>query len=209
MSNIDAPADGWELDLAGRIGHAVTRRRKQLLLTAVGLSERTEKLGYPITRVTISKIENNARAGKVDVAELLVLAAALEIPPVLLIFPGFPDAREQVLPGLMCASDAGARWASGTDGLPGAIDNEGDRGLYATSNLNAGIGLVEAANEARELRLSEFRLQIELDTELEPERVDHARRLVAQGQDRLAKVLAGIQTDLTELWGESSGQTSG
>ena len=209
MSNIDAPADGWELDLAGRIGHAVTRRRKQLLLTAVGLSERTEKLGYPITRVTISKIENNARAGKVDVAELLVLAAALEIPPVLLIFPGFPDAREQVLPGLTCASDAGARWASGTDGLPGPIDNEGDRGLYATSNLNAGIGLVEAANEARELRLSEFRLQIELDTELEPERVDHARRLVAQGQDRLAKVLAGIQTDLTELWGESSGQTGG
>src|SRR6267142_6092685 len=67
----------WEMELAGRVGAAIKARRNALKLTAVDLAERTKALGYPVNRVAISKIEGNLRAGKLDVAELLVLAAAL------------------------------------------------------------------------------------------------------------------------------------
>ena len=55
-----------------RRGAAVKARRNALKLAAVDLAERTKALGYPVNRVAISKIEGNLRAGKLDVAELLV-----------------------------------------------------------------------------------------------------------------------------------------
>jgi transcriptional regulator with XRE-family HTH domain len=99
MPNVDAGAKAWELELAGRIGAAVQARRKALKLTAQQLAERTKRLGYPITRVAISKIEGNMRAGKFDIAELLALAQALELPPVSLLYPGAADQDVQMLPG--------------------------------------------------------------------------------------------------------------
>ena len=154
-------ASDWELDLAARVGRAVAGRRTALLLTVDSLADRTKTLGHAISSATIGKIEDNARVGKLEVAELLVLAAALETPPVLLLFPEFPDGPAEVLPGLMTGSHAGARWVSGTDGLPAPVDGESDRGLYATPSTYDGIALVESANEARERDLDEFRAQIE------------------------------------------------
>ena len=99
MPNVDAGAKAWELELAGRIGAAVHVRRKALNLTAQQLAERTKNLGYPITRVAISKIEGNMRTGKIDVADLLVLAAALDLPTISLLFPGAADQDVEALPG--------------------------------------------------------------------------------------------------------------
>src|SRR6478609_875348 len=113
MPNIDPAAKAWELDLAKRVGQAVQKRRNALNLTAQQLAERTAELGYPITRVAISKIETNKRVGKLDVAELLVLAAALDIPPVLLLFPGFPDGPVESLPGRDTESRKAVLWFSG------------------------------------------------------------------------------------------------
>ena len=146
-------ADTWELQLAGRIGRAVAARRTALLLTVAGLAERTAKLGHPISAQAIGRIEDNDRQGRLDIAELLILAAALEIPPMVLLFPGFPDDAEPVLPDVIAASDAAARWLSGTDAVPGTVDDDTDRGLYATSSVNAGIALVELVNDAQQLRL--------------------------------------------------------
>ena len=58
-------------------------------------------LGYPISRGAIAKMESNVRSGKVDVAEVPVLSAALDIPPVLLLFSGFSmDGFRDALPGV-------------------------------------------------------------------------------------------------------------
>lgn len=84
--------------MAGRIGEAVARERGIQRLTAVQLSARTQELGYPITRGTIARIEGNHRAGKFDVAELMVLAQALRVPPVLLLFPHLPDEDVSINP---------------------------------------------------------------------------------------------------------------
>lgn len=98
MPNIDEDARAWQLEWSGRIGHAVQQRRKALGLTAGQLATRTEALGYPINRVAISKIEGNNRAGKMDVAEVAILGAALNIPPVMLLYPGLPHTSYRDLP---------------------------------------------------------------------------------------------------------------
>lgn len=98
MPNIDPVAKAWELSLSKRVGATVQRLRTELGLTAVQLSERTRELGYPISRVAITKIEKNSRAGKLDVAEWLVLAYALDVPPGALLYPDLPDGTVEVLP---------------------------------------------------------------------------------------------------------------
>jgi transcriptional regulator with XRE-family HTH domain len=116
MPNVDLVAKNWEKELARRVGSAVQARRKQLGLTAQQLAERTKGASYHVTRVAISKIEGNLRAGKLDVAELLALAAALEISPALLVFPGFPDGSVEVLPGLRADNEAAVKWWGGRGG---------------------------------------------------------------------------------------------
>jgi transcriptional regulator with XRE-family HTH domain len=115
MPNIHPGAKAWEADLAARVGRAVYRRRKALGLTAQQLAQRTTDLGYPVTRVAVSKIEGNTRAGKLDVAELLVLSAALRIPPVLLLLPGYGRSNDavEILPGRKAESSDAARWFGG------------------------------------------------------------------------------------------------
>lgn len=200
MPNADEQARAWQTDLAARIGRGVVSRRTTLLLTAAALSERTRNLGYPISPAVISKIENNERAGRIEVAELLVLAAALELPPMLLLFPGFPEGDEQILPGLTGSSEAGVRWVSGTDGLPGPVEGDGERGLYATSSLDAAIKLVESVNEARELRLEEFRLDIDAAARHDPILADAARQQISEVRHRLGRVLADIEDGASGLW---------
>lgn len=107
-------AKQWQKDLALRVGAAVAARRKELNLTASALAERTADLGYPVSRVAIGKIETGHREGKFDLAELMVLAAALSVPPVALVFPHLPDGDVELLPGRPPTSSADAmRWFSG------------------------------------------------------------------------------------------------
>lgn len=88
MPSIDEEAKRWQLETAARVGRAVQKRREVLGWSAAELSRRTAELQYPISRVAISKIESNSRLGKLDLAELLVLAAALKTSPIALVFPG-------------------------------------------------------------------------------------------------------------------------
>lgn len=209
MPNIDEEARRWELDLAGRVGRAVSARRKKLRMTAVVLADRTKELGYPITRVTISKIENNARAGKIDVAELLVLAVALEIPPALLLFPDFPDGKAEVLPGIEASGEAAVRWLSGLSILnheTPAQYQETRKGkplnnLYWGNRLNAGTDLVEVVNESRELAESQLRWQRLID-ENDPNHRDNAARIMEYNQERLDQLANRFDVLMLEVWGD-------
>ncbi len=160
MPYIDPRARDWELDLAGRFGAAVLARRKTLKLTAVQLAAKTKELGYPISRVAISKIENNQRAGKVDVAEVLVLAVALEIPPALLLFPGYPDDDVNLTPRITGTGSEAVQWISGESKLPGIIASveKSDDGqtweTFQSYPTNPGVELVSAV--AARQRLAEI-----------------------------------------------------
>jgi transcriptional regulator with XRE-family HTH domain len=152
MPNIDVGAKQWESDLAERVGLAVATRRKALRWTAVQLSERTRQIGYPISRVAITKIEKNARAGKLDVAELIVLATALDIPPGLLLFPDYPQGQVEYRPGAMTSSFRALRWFSGVGPTPAEPFEDGEIMV-----VNDGQGLVRAAEQLNDLRRRKYR----------------------------------------------------
>ena len=198
MPNIDADAKAWELDLASRVGRAVLARRKALGLSAVQLAARTDDLGYPITRVTISKIENNARAGKVDVAELLVLAAALDMPPVLLVFPDFPRGEVRPIPGSDSFSAEAVRWVSGEAVLPPTVDLDGP--LRAQPS-NPGVDFIgEVANLNDHLRFLYVLANAEQSGITPDELEGMKRRYSADG----ARIRHALEEARSKLWGDAT-----
>lgn len=94
--DVENSGDAWHRATAKRVGEAVANRRKELGMTAQQLAERCKSLGVSIHRTTITKIENGRP--RFDLGELIVLAAALEVPAVALIYPDLPDGEVEVLP---------------------------------------------------------------------------------------------------------------
>ncbi len=86
----------WQESTTRRIAEEVRRLRGNR--SAQWLSDRTAELGRRVTRATISDMETGRR-NRVEVAELLVIAAALDVPPLLLLYPDMPHGRVEYLPG--------------------------------------------------------------------------------------------------------------
>jgi transcriptional regulator with XRE-family HTH domain len=103
----------WAARCAAAIGWCVANWRRERKLSAQQLADRCAGLGMPsLSRVVITKLENQRREA-VSTAELAVLARALDVPPVLLLFPlGHVDAVE-VLPGLEVDPYTAIEWFSG------------------------------------------------------------------------------------------------
>ncbi|ORJ52569.1 hypothetical protein [Mycobacterium simiae] len=85
--------------------------------SAQWLADETERLGHPISRAAIANYESGRKKG-LDVAELLVLAAALRIPPLAILFPEVPDGPVELLPGVQTTNWDAAAWFSGEGGFP-------------------------------------------------------------------------------------------
>jgi transcriptional regulator with XRE-family HTH domain len=225
MPNIDPDAKAWELDLAARVGDAVQKRRNALGMTAQDLARRTADLGYPVTRVAISKIEGNMRAGKLDVAELIVLAKALDMPPVLLLYPGYPEGYDVTVDDLHRAEvdqtgDAPftVSFAAEVETLPGVTETSrdavlwfagqrpsmwvpGDKGLdeversVGAEMIQSDALAVETANQ-----LAAQRKALERD-DIPPEEADWARREIPHNEAVVARLRQGVKRDQDQLWG--------
>ncbi len=204
MPNIDQAAKAWELEFSGRVGAAVQSRRKALKLTALQLAERTKKLGYPITRVAISKIETNSRAGKLDIAELFVLAEALEIPVALLLFLGFPEGSVQLLPGYETNGPDAVDWLAGAKPLPAQILGDGNYGDRHPPN--DGITIINQIKFRetieRELHQHELLLTLQQDQRTEQQRKRSEARVRELTAD-LAATDREINQLRLRLWGIS------
>jgi transcriptional regulator with XRE-family HTH domain len=200
MPNMDADARKWEESMTARFGEAVRRRRKQLGLTAVELSKKLGDQGYPMKRVMITVIETNARNGKLDVAELLALARALEIPPVLLLFPDYPDTEVEFLPGVTTDCERAVRWLAGEQPLPAQIiPGEGVVG----GKRNPGNDLINAADERSRLVHDSLRAGVlgPKADEGDPaakKLLETYRQLVADYNQRIIQAHAA-------LWGDDDG----
>jgi transcriptional regulator with XRE-family HTH domain len=195
MPNVDGAAKAWEMDLSRRVGVAIQARRKALKLTAQQLAERTKDLGYHVTRVAISKIEGNLRAGKLDVAELFVLAVALEIPPALLLFPNFPDGSVELVPGGHAHVENGVNWLSGNAPTPRTISKRIKVQIGAVSD---GTELVAATAERAKLGASVLRGRPG------DEATDRLRRqLLEQYESEVELINTKIGGYSARLWGRS------
>ncbi|MDV7101648.1 helix-turn-helix transcriptional regulator [Gordonia amicalis] len=188
-----ADAKAWALEGAARFGRAVGETRREQGLSALELSGRTADLGYPITRSTIARIEGNHRAGKVDFAEVVVLAAALGVPPIQLIYPDQPAGEVEFLPNARVTSIAAAEHFSGEASLPG--------------ELRATLVRMQAARRYEELRSTISGLaRMQLLGTLKPE--DEAKRQAAQAEmERLRRDVESRRQPF--YWGVSAEQMNG
>lgn len=97
--------------MTAKIGSEVQRLRGDRSL--LWLETRTAELGHKVARSGLSQLENGNRKS-ISVAEWLVLAAALNTAPILLLFPAYPDGIVEYLPGLEDRAIRAASWVEGT-----------------------------------------------------------------------------------------------
>ncbi len=100
----------WEARQAEAIGRAIKELRGKR--SAQWLSDQTTALGYAVSRSTITDIENRRRK-YISTAELSVIAWALGVPPVQLLFPALPDGDAEIVPGVHTTAIRAATWFSG------------------------------------------------------------------------------------------------
>jgi hypothetical protein len=105
----------WAEDLHRGIAAAIKSARANR--SAQWLADETQRLGYPVSRAAIANYESGRKKG-LDIAELLVLAAALRIPPLALLFPQLPDGAVELLPCIETTSWNAASWFSGEASSP-------------------------------------------------------------------------------------------
>jgi transcriptional regulator with XRE-family HTH domain len=159
-------------------------------MTLQELSDRCTKLGYPIARSVISKLEKGHRQ-TVTVDEVQILAAALHVPPVLLLFPLGQAQQVEVLPDVVVHPWDAIRWYSGE--LPATSDSPDFAGRDAPLTLfslhhhlvdewNADqAAFAEAVREVREAKTPEARRDAE-------ENVAYRRELAAGARGYLLRI---------------------
>ena len=101
----------WGVGVHQRIAQAI-RSVREGRLTAQQLAEETERLGHVISRSQIANYESG-RKQSLDVTELLVIAAALGVPPLSLLFPDEPDDQVEMLPGHQVPTLSAKAWFGG------------------------------------------------------------------------------------------------
>ena len=138
----------WAVGIAHAVADEIRRLRKDKGLSVAKLAERTGELGYPIGASVLTNFEAKRRGSRLDVAELLVLAAALDVAPLMLLFPGFPDGKVRPLPNYAPGDSRSAiQWASGRGQV---FEVEGPDGLRLESTINRD-GIQELADERERL----------------------------------------------------------
>jgi transcriptional regulator with XRE-family HTH domain len=131
----------WSVRIARDIGRRVAYYRNRADLTAVMLSARCAELGLPLDRGTIAKLETGHR-NSVTVDEVYVLAAALGVPPVLLLFGVGTEEPAEILPGKQVPAFRGAQWFTGEGPMPEPGDDPGMVAISGPHNSGPALPLV-------------------------------------------------------------------
>ena len=107
----------WPVSLTRAVAGQVRRYREARGMSAQQLADACEKLGHPIPRTVIANLESGRRES-VSLAEVLVLARALEISPVLLIFPLGTVAEVEMVPGEVLPTWQAMKWFTAENEAP-------------------------------------------------------------------------------------------
>jgi transcriptional regulator with XRE-family HTH domain len=113
--------DSWAARFTRGVAAEIQRRRKELGWSAQKLSDECAGLGMEFPRSTLADLETGRRV-QLSVAELVVLARALSIPPLLLIFPVGTQDETELLPGITRPVFRSAQWFAGAAFFPGPDD---------------------------------------------------------------------------------------
>lgn len=140
------PTSNWPEQVARTVAREVRRLRDDQGRSAQQLADRCAELGMPsITRAVLADLESGRRLW-VSVAELMVLARALNSCPVSLIFPDPCAIEVDMLPGVKATGPFALQWFSGF--IEGPARAASDDGAEYDRNLRR----VRAAREIWELQ---------------------------------------------------------
>ncbi|WP_280487550.1 helix-turn-helix domain-containing protein [Nocardia farcinica] len=101
---------GWAEERAKRIGEEIRALRGKR--SGQWLADETASHGHAISRTTISELENGKRKD-VTLAEITVLARALRVSPIQMIYPDLADGPTEIWPNVTATSFEAAQWFSG------------------------------------------------------------------------------------------------
>ncbi|MEU7571554.1 helix-turn-helix domain-containing protein [Micromonospora sp. NPDC049240] len=104
--------DSWGAETNQTIATQIRNWRNARGLSAQQLSARCASLGHPIPRNIIANIETGRR-GSVTVPEAIILAMALNVPPILLIYPVGKELAVRSSPRQDCGTFYAAKWFMG------------------------------------------------------------------------------------------------
>ncbi|MEH0582814.1 hypothetical protein QA942_01370 [Streptomyces sp. B21-106] len=107
--------------VAQRVGRQIARAREGVggrRMTAQALANRTAELGHPLDRSVIAKLEKGFRQ-TVTVADVLVLARALDVAPVALLF-ALDEPQVELLPGEVRPTWPALQWFGAEGPYPAA-----------------------------------------------------------------------------------------
>lgn len=132
----------YRVDMNSKLSDMVADRirtyRARHGLTREQLAERCTKLGFPLTAAAITNIETGRRNPEtgirrrdVSIDELVILATALGVPPILLIYPLGEAEMSEVLPGREMGTWQAMKWFSGEEPLYTRFPDDGK--WYVTS----------------------------------------------------------------------------
>jgi transcriptional regulator with XRE-family HTH domain len=108
----------WPAAFTARVVQAMREARQAAGLTMSGLAQGCADRGYTeITEQTIKNLETGRRAG-MTIADFVVLADVLGVPPVTLLFPLGASPTVEVLPGREVSAWDAVAWFTGETPLP-------------------------------------------------------------------------------------------
>jgi transcriptional regulator with XRE-family HTH domain len=205
----------WPGKLAAEIGGRIARLRAERKMTAQHLAGRCAGLGLPLDRTVIAKLEKGLRQ-MLTVGELLVLARALGVPPLTLVFPVGEEKTTEILPGQIADTWQAAKWLTGEDGFPGdlaASPHAGDLFLYRQHDRHeedeylGGLAALDAEAKAGKARTAAER-------DLRLAQAEAWRQSMRQARAGLLEVRAtmrsrGLVLPEPDLLAEESGDVTG
>jgi len=150
---VDMTQTTWAEDTTRRIAASIKALRGRR--STQWLADRTAELGHPISRTAISNLEVG-RKRAVDVPELAVLARALGVPPLLLLYPAISAGEVEVLPGHRTSSWSAVQWFAGR--APYTATDETGKVFVDFAAYEDGARLLRLAQQEEELRLLLSRL---------------------------------------------------
>src|SRR3954471_1522869 len=102
-----------KLSLPAQVSENVRRLRKDRGLSLSEVSARMTALGVGLSLNGLSKVELGNRELRLD--ELIALAAALDVAPVLLLFPLGRREKVELFPSIEAGTWAALKWFTGQD----------------------------------------------------------------------------------------------
>lgn len=185
--------------------------------SAQWLSDRTAELGQRISPTVIAKLDSGHRGNVLHVWEVVLIAQALNVPPVALLYPDLIDGPVEIVPGVEVPTNDAIQWFTGERPLTLGGDLEkmdreelrSARAAIEEARRNA-IGLdvmreLRAAQRARDDAIERLSFAIERSKKGYTVGLDGRRDIAEDAEARVEKALALARDRGLRFDGEAEG----